>query len=231
MISTRIKEVDMVFETAPSVFSPGSIDDGTLAMLSVIDFLPCDKVLDLGCGYGIVGILAGKLIGEENVIMCDISEKALEYAALNLRMNHVPNIRIRLSDGYQNVEEKDFTLILSNPPYHADFSVPKHFIEGGFHRLVTGGRMIMVTKRLDWYKNKLTSVFGGVKVHEINGYYVFVAEKRNQAIKGKEKKSNHLSKKLQRKQQRAKTNRKNKIYDNERITNNENITKKDIVGS
>ena len=36
----------------------------------------------------------------------------------------------------------------------------------------------MVTKRLDWYKNKLTSVFGGVKVHEINGYYVFVAEKR-----------------------------------------------------
>ena len=67
----------MVFETAPSIFSPNSIDNGTLAMLSVIDFLPCDKVLDLGCGYGIVGILAGKLIGEENVIMCDVSEEAI----------------------------------------------------------------------------------------------------------------------------------------------------------
>lgn len=79
MISTRIKDVEMVFETAPSIFSPNSIDNGTLAMLSVIDFLPSDKVLDLGCGYGIVGILAGKLIGEENVIMCDVSEQAIQF--------------------------------------------------------------------------------------------------------------------------------------------------------
>lgn len=207
MISTRIKDVDMVFETAPSIFSPNSIDQGTLAMLSVIDFLPSDKVLDLGCGYGVVGILAGKLIGEENVIMCDVSEQAIEYAAMNLRLNNVPEISIRLSDGYKNVAETDFTLILSNPPYHADFSVPKHFIEVGFKKLVLGGKLVMVTKRLDWYKNKLTSVFGGVKVHEINGYYVFVAEKRISAQKEKEKTTNSLSKKLQRKQQRKKMNR------------------------
>lgn len=207
MISARIKDVDMVFETAPSIFSPNSIDNGTLAMLSVVDFLPCDKVLDLGCGYGIVGILAGKQIGEENVYMCDVSEQAIEYATINLRMNNVPNIKIRLSDGYKNIEERDFTLILSNPPYHADFSVPKHFIEVGYKKLAMGGKLIMVTKRLDWYKNKFTSVFGGVKVYEINGYYVFVAEKRNQAIKKKEKTTDNLSKKLRRKQQCKKTNR------------------------
>ncbi len=207
MISTKIKDVDMVFETAPSIFSPNSIDQGTLAMLSVIDFLPSDKVLDLGCGYGVVGILAGKLIGEQNVIMCDVSEQAIESAAMNLRLNNVPEISIRLSDGYKNVAETDFTLILSNPPYHADFSVPKHFIEVGFKKLVLGGKLVMVTKRLDWYKNKLTSVFGGVKIHEINGYYVFVAEKRISAQNEKEKTTNSLSKKLQRKQQRKKMNR------------------------
>ena len=207
MISTKIKDVDMVFETAPSIFSTNSIDQGTLAMLSVIDFLPSDKVLDLGCGYGVVGILAGKLIGEQNVIMCDVSEQAIESAAMNLRLNNVPEISIRLSDGYKNVAETDFTLILSNPPYHADFSVPKHFIEVGFKKLVLGGKLVMVTKRLDWYKNKLTSVFGGVKIHEINGYYVFVAEKRISAQKEKEKTTNSLSKKLQRKQQRKKMNR------------------------
>ena len=207
MISTKIKDVDMVFETAPSIFSPNSIDQGTLAMLSVIDFLPSDKVLDLGCGYGVVGILAGKLIGEQNVIMCDVSEQAIESAAMNLRLNNVPEISIRLSDGYKNVAETDFTLILSNPPYHADFSVPKHFIEVGFKKLVLGGKLVMVTKRLDWYKNKLTSVFGGVKIHEINGYYVFVAEKRISAQKEKEKTTKSLSKKLQRKQQRKKMNR------------------------
>ena len=207
MISTKIKDVDMVFETAPSIFSPNSIDQGTLAMLSVIDFLPSDKVLDLGCGYGVVGILAGKLIGEQNVIMCDVSEQAIESAAMNLRLNNVPEISIRLSDGYKNVAETDFTLILSNPPYHADFSVPKHFIEVGFKKLVLGGKLVMVTKRLDWYKNKLTSIFGGVKIHEINGYYVFVAEKRISAQNEKEKTTNSLSKKLQRKQQRKKMNR------------------------
>lgn len=200
MIFARIKDVDMAFETAPSIFSPNSIDNGTLAMLSVVDFLPSDKVLDLGCGYGVVGILAGKLIGEENVIMCDVSEQAVEYAAINSRINTVPNIRILLSDGYKNIADKEFTLILSNPPYHADFSVPKHFIETGFQKLVVGGKLIMVTKRLDWYKNKLTSIFGGVKVHEINGYYVFVAEKRTAVIKEKTKTTAHLSKKLQRKQ-------------------------------
>ena len=42
------------------------------------------------------------------------------------------------------------------------------------------GKLIMVTKRLDWYKNKFTSIFGGVGVYEVNGYYVFVAEKRKQ---------------------------------------------------
>lgn len=130
MIHVKIKDIDLKFETESSMFSPNSIDNGTLALLSVIDFLPSDKVLDLGCGYGAVGILTGKLIGEEN----------------------------------------DFTLILCNPPYHADFSVPKKFIEIGFKKLAMGGKLVMVTKRLDWYKNKLISVFGGVKVQEIGGF-------------------------------------------------------------
>ena len=200
MISIEIKNVSLKFETNSSNFSPNNIDIGTLAMLSVTDFLQGDKVLDLGCGYGVVGILAGKLIGQENITMCDISESAVEQAKINARLNQVPNIDIRLSDGLRNVPDNDFTLILSNPPYHTDFSVPKHFIEVGFKKLVLGGRLIMVTKRLDWYKNKLTSIFGGVKIHEINGYYVFIAEKRNNAIKKKEKTVHKLSKKLQRKQ-------------------------------
>lgn len=199
MILTKIKDVDLKFETESSIFSPNYIDNGTLAMLSVVDFLPGDKVLDLGCGYGVVGILAGKLIGEENVIMCDISERAVEYAKINAMLNGVPYIDIRLSDGYKNVEDDDFTLILSNPPYHADFSVPKNFIESGFKKLALGGRLVMVTKRLDWYKNKLIAIFGGVKIQEIEGYYVFVAEKRSQIIKRNTKPVKSLSKKLQRK--------------------------------
>ncbi|MDE5741890.1 MAG: methyltransferase [Oscillospiraceae bacterium] len=55
---------------------------GTLAILSAVDFLPSDKILDMGCGYGVVGILAAKLIGQERVTMCDISESAVKQAKL-----------------------------------------------------------------------------------------------------------------------------------------------------
>lgn len=131
MISTRIKNVNLEFETDSSNFSPNNIDVGTLAMLSVVEFLPDDKILDLGCGYGVVGILAAKLIGGENVLMCDISGSAVNQAKINAELNKVAEAEIRLSDGFQNIPEDGFTMILSNPPYHADFSVPKHFIEGG----------------------------------------------------------------------------------------------------
>lgn len=203
MIEIQIKNTPLKFETDPELFSPKAVDSGTLSMLALTEFSQGDKVLDLGCGYGVVGILACKLIGESNVILCDISEKAVEYARRNAKLNGVPNADIRISNGFENIVERDFTLIVSNPPYHTDFSVAKHFIEVGFKKLRVGGRMIMVTKRLAWYKNKLSSVFGGVKVHEINGYYVFLAEKRAAAIAGKKEKKAVLSKKLQHKQKRA----------------------------
>lgn len=200
MITAEIKNVSLRFETDTSNFSPNSIDIGTLAMLSAVEFLPDDKILDMGCGYGVVGILAAKLIGQERITMCDISESAVKQAKINAELNGVPDIDIKISDGFSNILDNDFTLILSNPPYHADFSVPKHFIEVGFKKLAVGGKMVMVTKRLDWYKNKLTSVFGGVMVREIDGYYVFISEKRGERVPKKEKAVGKLSKKLRRKQ-------------------------------
>ena len=200
MISAEIKNVSLKFETDPSNFSPNSIDVGTLAMLSAVEFSPDDKILDMGCGYGVVGILAAKLIGQGNVTMCDISESAVKQAKINAELNGVPDIDIKISDGFSEICDNDFTMILSNPPYHADFSVPKHFIEVGFKKLAVGGKMVMVTKRLDWYKNKLTSVFGGVRVREIDRYYVFISEKRGERVPKKEKAVGKLSKKLRRKQ-------------------------------
>jgi 16S rRNA (guanine1207-N2)-methyltransferase len=179
MIQCRIKGIDLTLETEPSLFSPNDIDRGTLAMLSCVKFKPDDKVLDLGCGYGVVGILAARLIGPERVVMVDNDPTALEIARRNAARNGVGDVPVILSDGFKNVGEKDFTLILSNPPYHADFSVPKSFIEKGFNRLVLGGRMVMVTKREKWYRNKLTAIFGGTAVVALNGYYVFTAEKRS----------------------------------------------------
>lgn len=178
MITIEFNGMRMNFNTLPTLFSPNALDDGTKAMLSCVQFSLGDKILDLGCGYGFVGIYAAKLIGEENVTMTDIDETSIAIARENARLNDVPNIHIFQSDGFRSIDDTGYTLILSNPPYHTDFSVAKHFIEKGFNRLAIGGKMLMVTKRKDWYKNKLISIFGGVSIKEIDGYYVFIAEKR-----------------------------------------------------
>lgn len=179
MIRVKIKNMDMKFNTSKEVFSPQNIDKGTLAMLSQVEFSHGDKVLDLGCGYGIVGILSAKILGGENVVMTDVDSNAVSLSKENAALNNVDDVKIYQGNGFKDLKEKDFTMILSNPPYHADFSVPKEFIEKGFNRLKIGGKLYMVTKRKEWYKNKLISIFGGVKITEIDGYYVFMTEKKS----------------------------------------------------
>lgn len=128
-----------------------------------------------------------------------ITEEALALTNANLVCNGLTGVKVIKSNGLKDIPETDFTLILSNPPYHAGFSVAKDFIEDGYKRLAFGGRLMMVTKRLTWYRNKITSVFGGVKIFEQDGYYVFVAEKRRRTERKTEKKKQGLSKKLMRK--------------------------------
>ena len=181
MFEATINGITLRFETMPSLFSHQKIDAGTRAMLQCAAFTPEDKVLDLGCGYGPVGIYAAKLIGEQRVTMCDIDPLAVQLSKANAVRNGVPDIRVLQSDGFCGIGDAGYTLILSNPPYHTDFSVAKAFIEKGFNRLILGGRMMMVTKRRDWYRNKMTSIFGGVTVREMDGYFVMTAEKRGKS--------------------------------------------------
>lgn len=177
-ITAEIKGQRLELETRPGLFSPEHVDRGTLAMLSVARFEEGMQVLDLGCGCGVVGIVAAKICGEENITMCDIDPNAVETAAANAERNGVSGVKVLVSDGLKQVEEAGFDLILSNPPYQTDFSVAKSFIEKGFNRLKIGGTLLMVTKRRDWYRNKIAAVFGGVHIHEIDGYFVFEAQRR-----------------------------------------------------
>lgn len=194
----NLNDIELDLDTTPDLFSPSAPDKGTLAMLNTVEITLADKVLDLGCGCGIVGIYAAKIAGAHSVTMTDVNPIAADIAKQNAIKNDVPDITVLCGDAYENITNTNFTLILSNPPYHTDFSVAKAFIEGAYKHLTVGGRIAMVTKRLDWYKNKLTSVFGGVKVTELDGYYVFISEKRVRRRKP-EKTKNTLSKKLSRK--------------------------------
>lgn len=187
IIKAVIKGFDFEFETAESLFSPRWVDSGTMAMLSCVEFEKGWKVLDLGCGYGVVGIVAARFTDPANVYMVDVEPEAAALSRKNAERNSAAGVNIILGDGLEALDESGFDCILSNPPYHTDFAVARKFIEKGFNRLRPGGKMFMVTKRRDWYKNKFISIFGGVRIHEIDGYHVFEAERRSVSFANKGK--------------------------------------------
>lgn len=179
MLQETIQGVAVALQTHPDLFSPRGVDRGTRAMLSLVTLQPEDKVLDLGCGCGVVGIWVAKQIGADCVTMCDIDPLAVATAAGNAEANGVGEVRLYQGDGLQAVPDAGYTKILCNPPYHTDFSVAKRFIEKGFNRLALQGELYMVTKRRTWYENKIRAIFGGLRVEEIDGYCVFCAQKRS----------------------------------------------------
>ncbi|MFP4457893.1 MAG: class I SAM-dependent methyltransferase, partial [Clostridia bacterium] len=147
----NVSNQNLQFITHEKLFSPASPDKGTLAMLEKIEIEETDKVLDLGCGYGFVGVVLKSSNPSIKVDMVDKDPMAIEYAYKNIKNNDL-DIRAWVSIGFADVKDHDYTKILSNPPYHADFSVAKGFIEEGFKRLLIKGQMILVVKRLLWYK-------------------------------------------------------------------------------
>ena len=177
-MNIEIKGQLLTMETAPGLFSPAHADRGTLAMLSAVEFTPGQRVMDLGCGWGLVGVTAAGICGAENVFMCDIDPAAVETARKNAARNGVEGVNLYVSDGFKSVDAAGFDLILSNPPYQTDFAVAKSFIEKGFNRLKLGGWMYLVLKREKWYLNKMRSVFGGATSQEIDGYYIIKAQRR-----------------------------------------------------
>ena len=181
LIRTEVLGTALELEAHDGLFSPRHIDRGTLAMLSVAPPEPGMRVMDLGCGYGVVGIAAARRCGAENVWMSDADPAAAEAARRNAARNGVPGVHIACGDGFDAVDAAGFDLILVNPPYQSDFAVAKRFIEKGFNRLKLGGRMAVVVKRGTWYRNKMRAVFGGVRDFEVDGYHVLVSERRSES--------------------------------------------------
>lgn len=202
MYTATLWEQTLRIETQPGLFSPSAADIGTLAMVSAVPLEKGQTLLDLGCGAGLVGIAAAKVLGESAVWMTDIDENAVACARENAARNGVPDVHIVCGDALSAVDFTGFDWILSNPPYHADFSVAKTFIEKGFNRLKVGGKLVMVVKRELWYRNKLTSIFGGVRMIEQDGYFIFTAEKRSEHYAPKKQKAPKTPPKADKKRRR-----------------------------
>ena len=170
--SVTVGKDTLPVRSEPGVFSPRGLDPGTREMLNLIEAQPGQRFLDLGCGVGVVSLVAARVWGCE-VTAVDVSARALRLTRLN-----VPEAEVIPSDGFRALASRQFDLIASNPPYHTDFAIAKGFIEGAHQHLSPGGWLYLVVKRADWYVQKVRAVFGGCRVVERDGYTILSAQRR-----------------------------------------------------
>mgnify|MGYP003263182746 FL=1 len=165
------------FTTDSGVFSKSTVDFGTRTMLDALDktTLTDGKVLDLGTGYGPVGIAIAKKY-QRQVDMVDVNERALALARQNAVNNGVDQlVSVFQSDIYQQVTDK-YALILTNPPIRAGKEVVTAMLQEAVQHLVPGGKLIAVLQKKQGApsaQKNMAAVFGNAEVIAKNkGYYI-----------------------------------------------------------
>lgn len=148
------------------VFSPRSIDDGTLLLLKYISADDDDVCLDLGCGYGPIGLALARHCHKGQVHMVDKDFVAVELANYNAKINNINNAKAYLSDAFIQVpSEIKFNKIISNIPAKVGREQLSIILYDAFEALELGGTITVVTINglKDFIKNNFKSVFGNYK--------------------------------------------------------------------
>lgn len=169
------------FLTDAGVFSRGGLDRGSEILLKALDVGPCELILDLGCGYGVLGVVAARLSKGGHVILTDVNERAVALARKNLDANRVTNAEVRRGDLYESVSGMRFDHIVCNPPIRAGRPVVDRIIEEAPVHLLEGGRLWLVARTrqgAESLRNRMIKAFtSAVVVKRGSGYKVVCATK------------------------------------------------------
>ena len=171
-LNVQLLGQNMTFLTDAGVFSKKMIDYGSQTLLKCLDFHKQESVLDVGCGYGTLGLTLIKA-KEVKATLVDINQRALDLARQNADRNQVL-ATIFQSNIYQNVEGR-FHHIISNPPIRAGKQVVHEVIAGSYAHLLDGGDLTIVIQKKQGApsaKAKMEEVFGNCEIlKKDKGYY------------------------------------------------------------
>lgn len=174
-----MRDIDLQLETQAGVFAHRGLDPGTRLVIETMKVSPTARVLDLGCGYGAIGIVAAKLAVRGHAVLVDSDVRATRLAQRNVALNGLTNAEVVLGDGTHDLPRGSrFDVVVSNPPTHSGRDVLDDMVAGAYEVLKPRGRLYMVVNRLLSLRNEIGRIFGNVEIAaRSKGFIVVVAVK------------------------------------------------------
>ncbi|MFB5763474.1 class I SAM-dependent methyltransferase [Paenibacillus medicaginis] len=181
ILEAELRGGKLSFVSDAGVFSKQGVDYGSRVLIEAMEFSENAAILDVGCGYGPIGLTAARLAPAGQVTMIDINERAVELAKENAERNRINNVTVLQSDLFQAVLGKRFDVILTNPPIRAGKEIVHSIFDLAFDHLNEGGALWVVIQKKQGApsaKTKLESLFSRVEeVTKDKGYRIFKATK------------------------------------------------------
>lgn len=180
VFDTELCGLPVIFHSTWGLFSPRDIDEGTRLLLKYIKLETTDDCLDIGCGYGPIGITLAKLAPQGETLLVDKDFVAINYTNKNIHSNQVPNAQALLSNGFNQIpDHMAFDIITSNIPAKVGKELLTLLLNDARERLNPGGKIYVVTINglRQFMKRYLKEIFGNYKkLKQSTGYTVAMAE-------------------------------------------------------
>jgi 16S rRNA (guanine1207-N2)-methyltransferase len=174
--SVRDGQEELSFLSRIGLFSSHRLDGGSHALLSVFDGHSCRRILDLGCGNGVMGIIAAIRNPTAGVLFLDSSARAIECSRTNAAAI-IPNNDAEFflsASPLSTLTDISVDCVLTNPPYYGNLRIAEEFVQTAEMVLLPGGTLFLVTKNLEWYRSRLHR-FSEIRTVSKGGYDVIVA--------------------------------------------------------
>jgi 16S rRNA G1207 methylase RsmC len=179
--TAELRGQNLQFESTWGLFSPREIDAGTRLLLQHVEIAPDADCLDLGCGYGPIGLTLAALAPQGQTLLVDKDFVAVEFTQRNLAQNQLGNARAFLSNGFAQIPaEARFDLIASNVPAKVGKELLAILLHDAHRYLRPGGALYLVTISglREFIKRNLNEIFGNYDKVKQGAHYTVARAQR-----------------------------------------------------